>query len=57
MLKRLHEWFLWLCRVTTRQECHDARAQMRETMRWVDAAKTRRTIAERRLDIVLAQRR
>lgn len=56
MLKQLHEWFLWLCRVVTRQECHAARAQNRETMRWVNAARSRRDVAERRLDVTLARR-
>jgi hypothetical protein len=54
--KRLNEWFNDLCRFFTRAECHEARDQVHETMRWVTTARAHRKTSQRRLDYILDDR-
>lgn len=53
MLQKLYQLCVALCRLLTRQECVKRREQVAEVQRWSDAARTKREIAQRRLDAAL----
>jgi len=53
MLQKLYKLCVALCRLLTRQECAKRREQVAEVQRWSDAARTKREIAQRRLDAAL----
>lgn len=53
MLRKLYQFCLALCRLLTRHECAKRREQVAEVRRWSDAARTKREIAQRRLDAAL----